>query len=400
MPVKNNYTGLAKAKLKTQSDLLETLNNLTTQLLQQINTDELLKKGVIADKNKHAIELAGANHKLKQSTLLTKFSKGELKYIKVLKVWLANEKQYFKEIQPMIQTTSNTIGNDEVLVREDYYKILMELSSLHRNTVATYLTKKCEKHLPNNPEFVECLYKDITKVLEGVHKEGDLDLDLDLSTGDFEEEYGDIKVTGKPTIFDDAQIYLWMKLLEINTEKFGVLKFGEGIKTLEKNVINRDDYTPEYAQKLAELNQKLKKANGIVELSETPEVTINKNQPITVTSQEIPNTPKEVPTLKLTDIVVSEAAYKSIIEILVNKGLCQKDTLKWIDDAKGNKGLLIAVLKEMRAKGYFKNGVNPSNEDYKNIAADTFDLVVSIDTVKKSSPKTIHIDFIPLYSAK
>ena len=266
-PVLNKYLGLGKAKLQSQIGLIETLTKLTSKLLQHINTGELLANGLITDKNKHSIELANANHQLKQNSLLTKFSKGEMRYVKVLKAWLANEKEHFKEILPMINNTGNNSGamqdNDRVLNRDEYFQIIMEIYNLHRNTVGEFLAAKIKKHLPANPQFIECLYKDIDKIMEGVHRPGDLD--LDLSSGDFEIEYGDIKLIGKETILDDAQIFLWMELLKLYEQKWGVLKLSEHVKAYETNILQRDDYTPAYLKKIAELNKELKKANGSTE---------------------------------------------------------------------------------------------------------------------------------------
>lgn len=311
--------------------------------------------------------------------------------------WLTNEKAQLLNNQLMNSNTIPDNNSGKVLVRDDYFQIIMEIYNLHRDTLDNYLTDKYNKLTAKNPLFVACLYKDIKKVMEGVHKEGEPDLLIE--DGDFVIEYGDLKLTGNPSIFDDALTWLWAKFMEgvvnntslnkdndkkqikTNLEEIWQTQMDRvslQIKQFENEFLNRNDYTPEYSKKIAELNQKLKKAND----SEN-----NKNE-----SSEIK------PKLKLSDITISEAAYNSIIEILVNKGHCNKDTLKWIDDAKGNKGLLIAILKEMRSKGYFKNGVKPSNEEYKTIAENTFDWTGSIDTVKKSSPKNIHIDFIPIYS--
>lgn len=399
-PVLNKYLGLAKAKLQTQEELSKTLNNITIQLLEQVNTGELLEKGLITDKNKHAIEITNANHRLKQNSLLVKYTKGEIKYVKLLKAWLANEKQYFKEILPMINNTGTNSGpiqeNDKVLIRDDYFQIILEIYNLHRDTLDTYLTDKCNKLIFKNPLFVACLYKDINKVMEGVHKEGEPD--LLIKNGDFVIEYGDLKLSGNPSIFDDAMTWLWAKLMEgfINNASFKVdtdikqmqTDFSKVwndqmdkttglIKHFEEEFLKRNDYTPAYAKKIAELNKELKAAKS----------------PEPKTESKEPNTK-----LKLADITISENAYNSIIGLLIDKGHCQKDTLKWIDGGKGNKGLLIAILKDLRGKAYYKDGINPTNEDYKNIANNTFDWEVAIDTIKKAKPTKFPLNFIPVYS--
>ena len=97
-PEYNKYTGTHSAKIQTQMGLVESLTNLTKNLLTKVDTVELVEKNLITDKNQYALQLLNAEHRLKQETLLNKFSKGEIKYIKVLKSWLNNEKEYFKEV--------------------------------------------------------------------------------------------------------------------------------------------------------------------------------------------------------------------------------------------------------------------------------------------------------------
>lgn len=376
-PVLNKYTGLAKAKLQSQEELIKSLHNLTIQLLQQVNVGQLLEKGVISDKNKHAIELTTANHKLKQDTLISKFTKGELKYVKVLKAWLANEKQYFKELLPMIQTSiPNPLG--KVLTRDEYFQIIMEIYNLHNNTIDIYLTDKYKEYLPKNPEFVECLLKDIHKVSEGVNKPGDNDILIE--NGDFAIEHGDIKRTGNGVSnLELAEAWLWIEYIKKYTD--ANLNIEDFLAHFENEFLTRNDYTPAYAKKIADLNKELKNANT------PPKQNGGK--------QKGPN-----PDIKLSDICITKKAYKTIIDWLVDKSYCHSETFKWKDSGKGSKGVLIAILKDLWAKGYYKKGVVPSHEDYRNIAKNTFDWEVAIDTIKKAKPQYFLIDFLPVYSDK
>lgn len=101
----NKYLGIQKGKAQTQSGLIEALTNTTKQLLQKIETAELLSKGLIPDTNKHRIELINESHRLKQVSLIGEFSTTETRYVTILKKWLSNEKEYFKEITPLIKIT-------------------------------------------------------------------------------------------------------------------------------------------------------------------------------------------------------------------------------------------------------------------------------------------------------
>lgn len=113
-PEMNRYTGIVKTKVQTQSELIEALTNTTKQLLQKIDTADLLSKGIISDNNKHTLELANENHRIKQSSLVCEYSKGEIKYVKILKRWLTNEKQYFNEITTLLDKTLQQFEQPQV----------------------------------------------------------------------------------------------------------------------------------------------------------------------------------------------------------------------------------------------------------------------------------------------
>lgn len=70
-PNYNRFTGLTKAKVRTQRELVEILINSTKNLLGSIDTPNLLSNGIISDKGKYQIELLNEQHKIKQNQLLT-----------------------------------------------------------------------------------------------------------------------------------------------------------------------------------------------------------------------------------------------------------------------------------------------------------------------------------------
>jgi hypothetical protein len=151
-PEYNKYTGTHSVNVQTQSGLIEALTNTTKALLKKIDSVELVEKNLIADKDKHRLELLNANHRLKQSSLLNDFSKGEMKYIKVLKKWLSNEKEYFTEVSPLIKN-SNTIFKkeppqtlfdiwlpDSKGSKEQYTKFIEHLQKDYRITGTPFVT--------------------------------------------------------------------------------------------------------------------------------------------------------------------------------------------------------------------------------------------------------------------
>jgi hypothetical protein len=99
----------------------------------------------------HNLEILNKLHRTKQETLLKEFSKYEIKYIKTIKKWLQNEKEYFSSIVPII--------NHKALPptpKIDYIKafklkghqtaIRDKAVDLHNSlTLNMYVTKDCKK---------------------------------------------------------------------------------------------------------------------------------------------------------------------------------------------------------------------------------------------------------------
>lgn len=111
-----------------------------------------------------------------------------------------------------------------------------------------------------------------------------------------------------------------------------------------------------------------------------------------------PNGIKPANPIKLSDYFESISKFNFIMNLLVEKQYCQPNTFIWKDENKGNKGFLVAILKQLHSQGYYKNNFRLTNEQIKEIALNSFGWDVSIDTIKKT--KTIHFDvsFIPIAS--
>lgn len=101
-PEHNKYTGLAKAKIKTRSELLTFLIDLTKGILLNIDSTEIIATGNLDNIKQYNIKVLNESHILAQKSLLEKLSKGESEYMKLLKNWLLNEKKYFKTILPLL----------------------------------------------------------------------------------------------------------------------------------------------------------------------------------------------------------------------------------------------------------------------------------------------------------
>jgi hypothetical protein len=95
----------------------------------------------------------------------------------------------------------------------------------------------------------------------------------------------------------------------------------------------------------------------------------------------------------LKDLFTNESHYDHIIKLLSDKDFIDKNTLIWTDQKKGAKGLLVAILKNLRTKGFYKNQL--TLEAILHIALNTFKVEIGIDTIKTSDEKKHDTTFIP-----
>lgn len=98
----NRYLGQVSAQMVTPSELVDALFKRTVYMLSVIDTVKLVKEGQITDTEKIKFDFINQDHQHKQKALLNTFNKGEKKYIKTIKEWLENEKNYFINIVPIV----------------------------------------------------------------------------------------------------------------------------------------------------------------------------------------------------------------------------------------------------------------------------------------------------------
>jgi hypothetical protein len=111
----NMYSGVAKVKLHTQSELVEVLTDLTKKVLSKVSVEDLLKNKLVTDLNEHKLKLVRSGHRLAQSALLNSYSRRELGYIKLLKKWIANEKKYFDEMVLLLDNSRQETNKQKFL---------------------------------------------------------------------------------------------------------------------------------------------------------------------------------------------------------------------------------------------------------------------------------------------
>lgn len=89
--------------------------------------------------------------------------------------------------------------------------------------------------------------------------------------------------------------------------------------------------------------------------------------------------------------------YKTIMELLVEKGSVQANTYIWLDTRAGYKTLIIMLIKYLQTQGFYKDNAMPSTEEIISIAKKTFGVDLSQDLVKKTkvpSGNTHNLSFI------
>lgn len=134
----------------------------------------------------------------------------------------------------------------------------------------------------------------------------------------------------------------------------------------------------------------LKETQFIVDIQKNSTESITKNEILDSSLQE-----KEKP-LTLDMMFESVSKYTIIMDMLVLKDYIQPFTYKWKDEKNRNKTFLSTILKFLFLQNYYKT--KPSNEQYIEIAQNTFGLKIGIDTMKRANPEQSDLSFIPLAS--
>src|SRR5690554_1763657 len=98
-PRVNRFTNLAKAKIHTESSFVIALLDLTKSILSKIDSVQLFEDGKISSTEQRRLELIKQERKVKSKELLEQYSQRELKYIKTIKQWLKDEKEFFLELK-------------------------------------------------------------------------------------------------------------------------------------------------------------------------------------------------------------------------------------------------------------------------------------------------------------
>jgi hypothetical protein len=229
----NRFTGLTKAKIRTQSELIEILITSTKNLLSAVDTPKLLSNGFISDKTKYQIDLLNEQHKVKQNQLLVDYSKNEVKYVKIIKKWLTNEKTFLSELQPLIQNCNSMSKLFTTEKREafdkPYLKVFLRDKSKINETAGLInsLQSVRKANVTDNAEKNITVYPAKTYSVEEMNTEIDIELESFLTGGTldpvFENKIDSLSKKGYDDILEHIRNY------GKNLEKFKNLydKFDE-----------------------------------------------------------------------------------------------------------------------------------------------------------------------------
>ncbi|MGP8216219.1 MAG: hypothetical protein ACLQQ4_11680 [Bacteroidia bacterium] len=102
--------------------------------------------------------------------------------------------------------------------------------------------------------------------------------------------------------------------------------------------------------------------------------------------------------LMLFDIFIDETKYKYIMNLLVEKGYCQSETFYWKERKGMNKGFLVAILKDLELKKYYKNDIEFNFEVCKVVAKNTFNINIKSNKTFYTEVVPKQLEFIPFVS--
>lgn len=273
-PSHNRFTGLTKFKIKTEVELIEILIDATKNLLLNFNSYELVKKGVINDTQKHQLELIGQAHSLIQSQLLTEYNNTEIKYVKIIKKWLQNEKEYFKEIAPLIKNTTSMAQNFVIEKRntfdKEYLKVFLKDKTKIEQvaSILTSLDSIRKANITENKELDITVYPATMYEIDEVELEVIANLNSFFETGEldpvFEDKISLLSTQGYSDILH--HIYVFGRNLEKLKQlhsKFDEEGFREYFLPYLNAISSKHSATGETFNKIGKTDILIQDANGL-----------------------------------------------------------------------------------------------------------------------------------------
>ena len=218
----NRYLGQIVVEMVTPTELVDGLYRRTVYILSLVDTVELVKDDKIDNAEKIKIDIINQAHQHKQRTLLNTFNKGEGKYIKTIKKWLENEKEYFSSITPIVKKGLPSVVKKELtgyLQIKDSTTRHHKAQSLSDKLIAkNYIHKDCKANFIN--AFIGTKPKDKVNWI-----------------GDYGDLKSFIKYCKSESLFNDT-IDIW-----INTSEVFVFKNVNIIaRKIKDTKVTKNDY--------------------------------------------------------------------------------------------------------------------------------------------------------------
>lgn len=219
----NRYLGEVAIEMVTPTELVDSLYQRTIYILSLVDTAELVKQDKIDNAEKLKIDFINQTHQHKQRMLLNTFSKGEGKYIKTIKKWLENEKEYFSSISPIVSqkelvAVAKKEPTDYFLIKDSTTRHHKAQSLSDKLIAKNYIHKDCKANFIN--AFIGTKPKDKVNW-----------------TGTFGDLKSFIKYCNSEKLFED-NIDVWI----ITSEVFTFKKVNIPSKKIKDTKVTKNDY--------------------------------------------------------------------------------------------------------------------------------------------------------------
>lgn len=179
--------------------------------------------------------------------------------------------------------------------------------------------------------------------------------------------------------------------------------YDEATESYESEVDDLDKLFPEIYHKLNHLYKFREFLSEKIEIHyETTKKEVKKTSPSPVKpppSAQQSKLPKRTKIMYLKDAFETPSHYIFIMNLLVSKNHCQPTTYVWKDKKKGYKCFLVALLKDLHLKGYYKDKKELKQQEIKLVAQNTFGVNIGIDRIKRAEVNPTLLAFIPYASS-
>lgn len=142
-----------------------------------------------------------------------------------------------------------------MIERGYYIGLIEEIRNIEKISIENFINEKLKPLMLEDDHFIETLYKDINYLLKDIDKKDEND--LLVKNGDLVVENGEIQLTGYQSRLHLIANWLHMQMIEKFTTKNDPMSFVDKMKNFEEYYLNKQNYTPEYKEKLDKIKKSL-----------------------------------------------------------------------------------------------------------------------------------------------